>query len=118
MEPDELSILEQFLAHAEQWTKETLHFSTTERFFNEHHRQIVEMGEAVVPILLKDLVDGLERPEGVTHWFWALKLITGEDPVPEKERGKIEQMALAWIQWGKENGYTEEKETGSGDRDV
>lgn len=104
MRADELSVLEEFLEHAEQWIKETSHLSSTERFFNEHHRKIVEMGEAVVPILLADLVDGLEKPEGPTHWFWALKLITEEDPVPEKDRGLIEPMALAWIEWGRKNG--------------
>jgi len=112
MRADELSVLEEFLGHAEQWIKETSHLSTTERFFNEHHRKIVEMGKAVVPILLKDLADGLEKPEGPTHWFWALKLITGEDPVSEKDRGRIEQMALTWIEWGRKNGHikTEDRE--------
>jgi len=112
MRADELSVLEEFLEHAEQWIKKTSHLSTTERFFNEHHRKIVEMGEAVVPIILKDLVDGLEKPEGPTHWFWALKLITEEDPVPTKERGNIELMAQRWIEWGRNNGHikTEDRE--------
>jgi len=35
------------------------------------------------------------------HWFPALKDITGIDPVPPHERGKLPAMTRAWIEWGK-----------------
>ncbi len=110
MRADELSVLERFLDHAEQWIKETKNISGTERFFNEHHRRIVEMGRDVIPILLDDMAEGLETEEGPTHWFWALKLITEEDPVPEKERGNVELMVNRWIEWGRKNGKIRKEE--------
>jgi hypothetical protein len=39
------------------------------------------------------------------YWFWALQSITGENPVKPEQRGRLTQMAEAWIQWGKEYGY-------------
>ena len=104
MRENELSVLERFLGHAEQWIKETQNISGTEKFFNEHHRKIVEMGNEIVPILLNDIAIGLRADGGPPHWFWALKLITEEDPVPTKERGNIELMAKRWIDWGMANG--------------
>jgi hypothetical protein len=36
------------------------------------------------------------------HWFWALKAITGVDPVEPIQRGRVKEMAGAWLRWGKE----------------
>jgi hypothetical protein len=57
------------------------------------------MGEAVVPLLLRDLETSRR------HWFAALHAITGADPVPDTDAGKIPEMAKAWLRWGKEKGY-------------
>lgn len=65
------------------------------------YQQIIGMGPAVLPAILRDL----ERE--TNHWFWALKSITGVDPVPEKSRGRITEMRDAWLQWGREHGYLE-----------
>ena len=62
------------------------------------YQQIIGMGPAVVPLLLREL----ERE--VDHWFWALKAITGADPVPPASRGKVREMAEAWLRWGREQG--------------
>jgi hypothetical protein len=59
---------------------------------------IIAMGPAVVPLILGEL---RREPD---HWFVALKKITGEDPVPEEERGNIEAMAQAWLRWGRLHG--------------
>jgi hypothetical protein len=37
-----------------------------------------------------------------TFWFPLLKRITGEDPVPVEERGRVEQMRSRWVAWGQE----------------
>jgi hypothetical protein len=39
------------------------------------------------------------------HWFWALQSITGENPVSVDRQGNINQMAAAWLEWGKAHGY-------------
>ncbi len=62
-------------------------------------REIVEMGPAVIPLLLR----GLEKRAG--HWHRALRRITGVDPVPPQNRGNVAQAAAAWLRWGKEQGY-------------
>jgi len=39
------------------------------------------------------------------HWFWALASITRENPVLKNSRGKLLEMAKAWIAWGEEERY-------------
>ncbi|WP_335148338.1 hypothetical protein [Nostoc sp.] len=56
------------------------------------------MEKAVIPLLLREL----EKKSG--HWFWALKSISREDPVPPESRGKIKEMTKAWLEWGKQRG--------------
>jgi hypothetical protein len=62
-------------------------------------REIISMGEAVVPLMLRDL------EQGPHFWVWALPEITGAHPVPESDRGNIAKMSEAWVRWGKEQGY-------------
>lgn len=61
-------------------------------------RQIVGLGRDVVPVLLRDL----QTAPGL--WVWALPEITGEDPVPESDRGDIRKMSEAWVAWGRGQG--------------
>jgi hypothetical protein len=62
------------------------------------YQRIIGMGTAAVPFLLCELE---RRPD---HWFWALTAITGADPVKPEHRGKLREMANAWLKWGKEQG--------------
>jgi hypothetical protein len=61
-------------------------------------QEIIGMGTAVVPLMLRDLE---ERPR---LWVWALPRITGADPVPASDRGNIAKMSEAWLRWGREPG--------------
>jgi hypothetical protein len=89
-----------FLALARSWKQECgPSSSTTERSMSPSYQRIIGMGPAVVPLLLRELE---RQPD---HWFWALKAITGADPVPEASRGKIRDMAQHWIAWGRAQGY-------------
>ena len=63
------------------------------------YQQIIGMGPAAVPLILRDLS---REPD---HWFWALTAITGQDPAPEGISGDIEAMTDAWLKWGRERGY-------------
>ena len=63
------------------------------------YRAIVELGVAVIPLLMKELE---AAPD---HWFWALKELSGENPVTPESRGNVAEMAKCWLQWGKEKGY-------------
>lgn len=83
-----------------EWESETAHLSSvTEISIHPAYQQIIGMGAIALPYIL----DELRRKPG--HWFWALKAITGEDPVSPSERGKIKQMAEAWLKWGRGQGY-------------
>ena len=71
----------------------------TEMAMHPAYQEIIGMGELAVPLILAEL----ERDPD--HWFWALKAITGADPVPEHCRGHLEEMAQAWLRWGRMQGY-------------
>jgi hypothetical protein len=63
------------------------------------YQQIIDLGPEVIPLLLRELE---RQPD---HWFRALHALTGADPVPVENRGKVREMAAAWVQWGREQGY-------------
>lgn len=90
-----------FLELAEQWRRETGMFSVTSKIsMHPAYQRIIGMGQPVVPLILRELE---REPE---HWFLALTAITGENPIKTEQRGRLDQMAQAWIEWGRENGYT------------
>ena len=85
---------------AEEWRTETRMLSlVTQKSIHPTYQKIIGMGKPVVPLILRSLE---QKPD---HWFWALRAITNEDPVKPEQRGRMQQMAQAWIQWGKEHGY-------------
>jgi hypothetical protein len=85
---------------ADEWQADVAPLSsTTARVQHPAYRQIVELGPAVVPLLLRELE---RRPN---HWFAALRALTGADPVAPADRGRLGVMAEAWIKWGRERGY-------------
>ncbi len=68
---------------------------------SEHasYQEIIQLGPAVVPLLLRDLEDN------ETHWFIALRQITGANPIKPSAAGIIPEMAASWLRWAKDNGY-------------
>ncbi len=86
---------QQFDDLSAQWKEETRYLSsTTDIATNATYQRIIGMGMPVVPLILEDLRN---QP---FHWFWALNAITGEQPVPQSARGRVREMADAWISWG------------------
>lgn len=73
--------------------------SLSERFAEPSYREVVAMGEPAVPWVLAEL----EREPD--WWFAALKEMTGADPVLPASRGKLREMALSWLEWGRARGY-------------
>ncbi|MGR3310873.1 MAG: hypothetical protein ACUZ77_08860 [Candidatus Brocadiales bacterium] len=89
-----------FLALKAKWEAETAMLSsTTEISMHWAYQEIIGMGPSAVPLILS------EMKKELGHWFWALKSITGEDPVPPEKRGRIKEMTKAWLRWGREKGY-------------
>ena len=84
----------------QQWRAETeFSSSLTEMAAHPAYQRIIGMGRLALPMIFRELA---AEPG---HWFWALKAITGCDPVPPSHRGNIELMAADWLTWGKSRGY-------------
>jgi hypothetical protein len=97
---EQVRLRERFDQLVIEWKKATRFSSSTrEMAMHPAYQRIIGMGPAAVPFLLRELeVD----PD---HWFWALAAITGEDPVPPEDRGRLKRMAASWLNWGRQQGY-------------
>lgn len=92
--------ISRFITLKTKWEAETAHLSSiTEIAMYPAYQEIIGMGSIAIPLILSEM----KTKPG--HWFWALKSITGEDPVLPSQRGRIKEMVKAWLQWGKEQGY-------------
>ena len=91
---------ERFQRLAARWRAETAYLSSlTEMIAHPAYQEIIALGPEVVPSLLRDLE---KEPD---YWFAALRALTGANPVPPEDAGKLDNMAAAWLNWGRENGY-------------
>jgi hypothetical protein len=98
--PSTETLEERFRSLEARWRAETGHLSSSSKIIGHPaFRDIIRMGQAVVPFMLRDLE---QQPR---LWVWALPEITGEDPVPIADRGDIVKMTAAWLHWAKERGY-------------
>lgn len=89
-----------FYALMNQWEIDTaVKSSITEIVMHPAYQQIIGMGPTALPFILS----AMKMKRG--HWFWALKSITGEDPVAPNDRGNIKKMTEIWLHWGQEQGY-------------
>lgn len=94
------SLKDEFQLLSEEWKKETQYVSSiTDIAMHPAYQRIVGLGNQAIPLILQSLA---REP---SHWFWALRAITGADPVPPQARGKVREMAQAWLRWGRENGW-------------
>ncbi len=92
----EAALERRFLDLAEQWHWETDCYSMSRQVLDHPaYREITAMGEVALPWILRDL----EQTGG--HWFEALRTITGENPASEAQRGRIDQVSDAWLEWGR-----------------
>lgn len=93
---DEAALETRFRTLAQRWKDDCGFLSSTSAMVSHPaYQSIIELGQPVVPILLREL-----EKEPV-HWFEALKAITGEDPVSRDDWGNIPAMRLAWLAWGR-----------------
>jgi hypothetical protein len=94
------SLAEKFQRLAAKWHQAVAHHSSS-RIRENHpaYLEIISMGLPVVPLLLRDL------EQNRRHWFAALQTITGANPSSPQDAGRIDKLAEAWLQWGRENRY-------------
>jgi hypothetical protein len=96
----EAQLEEYFNFLVRKWKAETKFCSTIlEISMHPDYQQIIGMGKCAMPFILREL----DTNGG--HWFWALKAITGADPVPSTDKGNLAGMRDAWLSWGQHNGY-------------
>ncbi len=85
---------------AAEWKRKSHYISNTAQMaLLLPYQRIIGMRLDAVPLILQELQQEPDR------WFWALEAITEEDPVPADAKGKVAQMADAWIEWGKQKGF-------------
>lgn len=93
------SVEERFRRLAAEWKEQARYLSNSMRMaMLTPYQRIIGMGMPVVPLILEEL---RREPH---HWFWALEAITEQNPVPAEALGKTQEMADAWVEWGKRQG--------------
>ncbi|HMR19803.1 MAG TPA: hypothetical protein PKA53_10940 [Sphingobacterium sp.] len=99
-QPKQLSnaLRNEFKSLVATWEEETLFTSSlTEIVLNHAYQRIIGMGNQALPYIL----EALEAEPN--HWSWALKAITGENPVSPEKQGDIYAEREFWLGWMKEN---------------
>lgn len=77
-----------------KWEADTLFLSSIDDLVeDESFKKIVAMGDVVVDLILRDL----SSSPGMI--YLALEEITGDDPVPPRQKGRIKDTADAWLSW-------------------
>ena len=85
---------------ATEWKQETAHLSSSVTIAEHRaYQEIIGMGKDAIPFILRDL------EESPSQWFWALRSIAGESPVRPEDRGDVDAMTSAWLDWGRRNLY-------------
>ncbi len=72
---------------------------------NPAYEAIIQLGDAVVPLILKDIEKDLGSEKGPDFWEIALHRITGVDlEIPEEFYGQRRIIAQYWLRWGEKEG--------------
>lgn len=83
------------------WKHDTIHVSSVTEIENHPALlEIVRIGKRAVPLIMASF------EKEMAWWFGALCELTGADPVPEEDRGKVEKMRQHWLRWWAENKET------------
>src|SRR5262245_53355685 len=90
-------IQETFAQLRDDWRRHTGHLSSiTARVLHPAYQRIIGLGMRALPLLLAEL------QECPAQWTWALRAISGEDPVPPSDCGTLRKERDAWLAWGRE----------------
>ena len=79
---------------AAAWTSETACYSFKPQIVGHPaYRALLEMGPEILPLAIEELRTPARR------WFYLLRDLTGESPVPPQAAGDVPAMAEAWVVW-------------------
>lgn len=85
----------EFKKHEQIWKEETQFFSSPAQIYlHPSYARIIGMGRPAVQLILQSLV---REP---ADWFYALRAITGANPVTQPMAGDMNKMTEAWLKWG------------------
>jgi hypothetical protein len=88
----------QFELYSSIWKSETMFSSSSSEITNNSaYRSIIGLGTDIIPFIIEDL------KESQDHWFYALELLTGENPISNEHRGIIHLMKSDWLNWAEKN---------------
>jgi hypothetical protein len=83
------------------WRAETAFLSSSTALISHPaYQELIALGPAALPFLFRDME---QTRDG--HLSSALVAITGAQPVPAEEGGKIHKVAERWLAWARQNGY-------------
>jgi hypothetical protein len=83
-----------------EWEEKTINLSSLDEMIaHPAYASIIKMGRPIIPSLLSEL------KVAPNHWFYALRKITGENPIPKRAAGNLQMMTSAWLDWGRKNGF-------------
>ena len=95
-------IAKEFRKLARDWRNATMLLSSPrEMALHPSYQRIIALGAPVLPLVINEL-----RVKG-GHWFWALRFLANENPVPQESRGNVPEMKRLWLQWWDEKGDSE-----------
>ncbi len=76
--------------------------SITEMAMLPSYQSIIGMGADAIPLLIAQLKSEGDEPD---QWFWALKAITGVNPIKPEDQGDFAKMAQTWVAWVENEDY-------------
>ncbi|GDX46198.1 hypothetical protein LBMAG24_15260 [Bacteroidota bacterium] len=89
---------EKFDLYSGIWKTETMFSSNSSEITNNSaYRCIIGLGKDIIPFIIEDL------KQSENHWFNALELLTGENPIKSEHRGIINLMKSDWLNWAEKN---------------
>lgn len=89
----------EFNKHHKKWHAETRFMSAPEdKYLHPSYARIIGMGRPVVRLILQSL------QKEAADWFYALRAITGANPVTDDMAGDMHRMREAWLKWGSRRG--------------
>jgi hypothetical protein len=96
--PRQVQLEATFATLVQQWRRETALSSIIgKKVMHRAYQRIIAMGPMAIPLILRELE---ERPD---HWFWALSVLTDENPA--ESAADFNEAREAWLRWGRERGY-------------
>lgn len=94
-----LVLKKEFEKHARKWSRDTQFTSSlTDKYLHASYARIIGMGRPAAPLILERLKSDPD------DWFYALRAITGANPVKIADAGSMKKMSQSWLDWGRERG--------------